>query len=288
MMQLINLETHDHYGIDLSNVLQEVVKVNTAAKQSTAIKQMTTRLAKLFAVQGVAFLKHFDTFKNRFTESVTSDELGNAFDLSTANDQMQAVIQEFVEKGLTYGANDIIGQFDAEKVFSLDNPRAVAYTKDYAANTVTGINETSKATLRRVLERGVDNGWSYDRVVHNIKETFNTFSTSRARLIAVTEMGNAYQEGNMIVARDLQSAGLTMEKRWLTVGDDAVDPDCNANADEGWIPVDQTFSSGADRPLAHPRCRCVLQFQRVTTIVEHKKGKRNAKTITATEDKKTS
>lgn len=248
-----------------TEILDQLSETLSSKLQATAIKNMTTRLAKIFAVHSVAFLKHFATFEARFTESLSNDELDSTFDFSAINDQMIALIQEFVEKGLTYGASALIKQFDIDTVFSLENPRAVAYTENYAATTVKGINETSKAELRNVLARGVDNGWSYERVARAIRDVFNIFSSTRAHLIAVTEIGNAYQEGNMIVARDLQASGLTVEKHWLSVGDDRVDPDCQANDDEGWLPVTDAFSSGNQRPLAHPRCRCVLQFRRAKT-----------------------
>src|SRR5258706_7911150 len=243
-------------------MLDIFVEAYAGKNTAKAIQQMSTRLAKIFAVHSVAFQKQFAAFQDRFTESVSNDELDSAFDFSALDDQMIALIQEFVERGLTYGAQALIAQFDVDTVFSLANPRAVAYTENYATTMVKGLNETSKATLRDVLARGVDNGWSYDRVARAMRDVFNTFSSTRAKLIAVTEMGNAYQEGNLIVARDLADSGLTIEKHWLTVGDDRVDPDCSANAKEKWIPVDNAFSSGGQRPLAHPRCRCVLQYRR--------------------------
>lgn len=264
---------------NLFDMLDTFVEAYANKNTRIAIQQMTTRLAKIFAVHGVAFLKHFATFEDRFTESVSNDELDSAFDFSAIDDQLLALINEFIEKGLTYGAQALIAQFDSDIVFSLENPRAVAYTENYAATQVKGINETSKSELRNVLARGVDNGWSYTRLARAIKDTFNTFSSQRAHLIAVTEIGNAYQEGNMIVAHDLQASGLTMEKHWKTVGDDRVDPDCKANDDEGWITVANTFSSGHQRPLAHPRCRCVLQYRRAKKALNTTESINNANTI---------
>ena len=81
-------------------------------------------------------------------------------------------------------------------------------------------------------------------------------------LVAVTEVGNAYEAGTAGTIRQLEQTGLAMEKSWLTVGDDRVDDECAGNEAAGWIPATAAFPSGHDRPLAHPACRCTLLFRR--------------------------
>ena len=85
---------------------------------------------------------------------------------------------------------------------------------------------------------------------------------SRAELISITEAGMAYESGSSIVVRDLQDAGLRMEKSWLTVGDQRVDPHCAANQAQGWIAFDEAFSDGSMQPLSHPACRCTALYRR--------------------------
>ena len=41
--------------------------------------------------------------------------------------------------------------------------------------------------------------------------------------------------------------------------DDLVEEVCEGNADDGPIAVGETFSSGDERPPAHPNCRCWLE-----------------------------
>lgn len=48
------------------------------------------------------------------------------------------------------------------------------------------------------------------------------------------------------------------EKRWITMDDDKVCEDCLSNSQDGWISVDDTFSTGDDAPPAHPNCRCSM------------------------------
>jgi len=72
---------------------------------------------------------------------------------------------------------------------------------------------------------------------------------------------DAWLERGLKQSRGLQSAGLPMEKSWLTCGDDTVCEICNGNAEAGWIPLDEPFPSGHMRPLAHDGCRCDLLIQ---------------------------
>ena len=90
---------------------------------------------------------------------------------------------------------------------------------------------------------------------------------SRAHLIAVTESGAAYEQGNRAMADQLAAAGLQMEKSWLDVGDSRVTDGCQANAAAGWIPVADTFPAGADQPPLHPACRCTALYQRVPSAM---------------------
>lgn len=246
----------------ISNLIEALTKATVKKMLTKNITQMTARIARGFAIHSAAYQKALATFETQFKESITDADLDSIFDLSNDAQRLIDLINLFVEKGLTLGATALIAQFEADIVFNLDNPRAVAYIGNHGASVVAGIDDESKSQLRTILASATENGRSYNWLARAIRQKFNDFSTKRAKLIAVTELGNAYQEGNMIVARDLLALGLPMQKRWLTVGDERVDPDCQANADQEWIAVDEAFSSGADRPLAHPRCRCVLQFRR--------------------------
>lgn len=155
--------------------------------------------------------------------------------------------------------------------FDLKNPRAVAYLEAHGAELVKGIDETTRDYIRTVLIEGTSKGWSYNEMARRISERYKEFAVgrpqlhidSRAHMIAVTEVGNAYAEGNLQVAQGLAAAGLKMEKAWHTVGDSRVEAICLGNEAEGWIPLEQTFSSGHMRPLAHPACRCAMMTQRV-------------------------
>lgn len=65
-----------------------------------------------------------------------------------------------------------------------------------------------------------------------------------------------------VAAGARQTISVTLyEKLWLTSGDPC--DVCDENSIEGWIPMDEPFSSGDWEPLAHPNCRCSLETRRV-------------------------
>lgn len=175
-------------------------------------------------------------------------------------------IDAAVQTALWQGAASMIADGGMNIRFDLKNPRAVKYLNQYGAQQVTKINDTTRDFLQTILKQSADEGWSYDRTAEAISERFNEFAIgkpqahidSRAHLIAVTETGNAILEGQMIVARDLQDAGVEMEKAWSTVGDGKVSDGCRTNEADGWIALDKPFSSGHMRPLRFPGCRCDL------------------------------
>ena len=53
-------------------------------------------------------------------------------------------------------------------------------------------------------------------------------------------------------ANRVEQAGIRFRKKWSTVGDDRVSPECKRNEAAGWIPNDDRFPSGRLRALQHP------------------------------------
>lgn len=171
-------------------------------------------------------------------------------------------IDAVVAKSLEAGALAAIASLKVNLSFKLSNPRAVHYLDKYGAELVKGLNETTKDDLRSLISNAAAEGWSWKRLEEEIGDQFSDYMkrNGRAHLIAMTEIGEAFSEGNFIVAWDLQSAGLNMEKKWDPAGDGCVEI-CKLNADvapenDGWIPLDQQFPSGHFRPLGHPGCWC--------------------------------
>ena len=180
-------------------------------------------------------------------------------------------INEAVQRSLGLGIWREVQNLGISGAFDIAaQPEAMEYLRDYGARLVTNIDETTREYIRTQVSHAMDEGWSYNRTAKAISERYEQFRIgkpqqhiqSRAHLVAVTETGNAYEEGRMSTAQYLKSQGLEMEHYWSNVGDDRVSDGCLANTAVGWIPLDQPFPSGHMRPLRFPGCRCT-QLTRV-------------------------
>jgi SPP1 gp7 family putative phage head morphogenesis protein len=78
-------------------------------------------------------------------------------------------------------------------------------------------------------------------------------SPARADMIARTEVARLVSAGSVSRYR---SSGIT-EVIWVPASNDVCIL-CQANADEGAIPIGDSFTSGAQSPPQHPACRCVV------------------------------
>lgn len=153
---------------------------------------------------------------------------------------------------------------DSSGWVSLPNLRAQSYAKKHAAEAVTSINDTTRKEMARIVSDGVKSGSSYNDIAKNIKSKFEEFAVpmpqkhiaNRAVLVAVTELANAYCEGNNQVGQHLQDSGLQMMKAWQTLDDDRVSDGCRKNEQAGWIPFKDKFPSGDIHPPRFPGCRC--------------------------------
>lgn len=147
---------------------------------------------------------------------------------------------------------------------SLPNLRAQEYAKKHAAEAVTQINDTTRKEIARIVSDGVKSGASYNDIAKEIKNKFKEFAvpmpqkhvSNRAVLVAVTELANAYCEGNAQVGNYLQDNGVKMMKAWQTLEDDRVSDGCKENERVGWIPINKEFPSGHMHPPRFPGCRC--------------------------------
>ncbi len=185
---------------------------------------------------------------------------------------MLAPLVDLNELGLLLGAGALAAALgvEPEKAFSLKNPRAVAYLEQHGAALVTKINEETRAQMKTLVTQAVDEGWSYTRTAKAIKEKFDGFAglkpqhhiRDRATLVAVTEAGQAYEEGSRIVALGLGDSGIPMQKYWRTSGDDRVSQGCIDNQAKGWVEMEALFPSGHARPLRFPGCRCSAKYRR--------------------------
>lgn len=174
---------------------------------------------------------------------------------------IETALIDSVSAGLEAGGTEALRQAAIGLKFDLENPAAVAWIEARGAELVTGVSETTKSILRNIIANGISDGADYNTIAREIADKFDDFAVSRAKTIAVTEMGNAFEAGAELAAEEMQDAGATMEKSWLTAGDAKVEPECLGNAAAGWIPLADDFPGGVSRPLQHPNCRCTALYR---------------------------
>jgi hypothetical protein len=280
----------DELDVAIYDLMEAVRRGANKSKAERLVRPLELAMRKAFRMQGGLFAQKLraqkikfaeareaagDLWQNwatqleqPFSESISeSDWLKIWYEVEQATLKLfEEPIDKAVAAALRFGALAQIAELELGIKFDLKNPRAKAYLDNYGAELVKGVDETTKGYLKTLMTQAADEGWSYKRTAEAIIERFEEFAVgkpqehidSRAHLIAVTEIGNGYAEGNLIVARDLKSAGLNVEKAWSTVGDDKVSDGCQQNEADGWIDVDDVFSSGDQRPLRFPGCRCDL------------------------------
>lgn len=275
----------DQYLDAVIEFLEAVRRSGRLKKREQISRRLELALRKAFREQGRQFVRGLSRFRNRFTEAAQIHSMWGseitALDESIPPTEWMYVwhlvarktaglfdkpIQTAAESALTQGAKDVIADLGLGISFDLKNSRAVTYLEQYGARQVANINETTRDYIQTIMVQAANEGWSYERTAEALTDRFAEFAVgkpqahidSRAHLIAVTEAGNANLEGQMIVARDLQEAGITMEKAWSTVGDSKVTDGCRANEEAGFIAIDKPFPSGHQRPLRFPGCRCDL------------------------------
>jgi uncharacterized protein with gpF-like domain len=82
-------------------------------------------------------------------------------------------------------------------------------------NLVNGITSTTKETIRKVLIKGMQEGWSITQMMTELEKS--GINAYRAELIARTETTRAANQGALLGA---VSTGLQTEKEWIAITDD--------------------------------------------------------------------
>ena len=264
----------------LNRIFSRIISTMSRNKKdnllAAAQSKLQKEIAKIFIKQGKLFIEQFDVFQIRFKETITGDELNRLFSNVEAvtNASFVNPLNTAYQTSLFQGANEISTLLGEDIIsFNLSNQRANDWMLDNGAKMITKINETTRFQIKTVVRNGVKDGLSYDKIAEKITKRYKEFAIgkpqlhirSRAHLVAVTETGNAYEAGAREGAKQANDAGLTMEKKWSTTGDNRVSELCLVNEDESWIGLDQVFASGHDRPLRFPGCRCAALYRRRKT-----------------------
>lgn len=169
--------------------------------------------------------------------------------LKQAQPALEDVADDMGEQVLTQ-----IGIASESDWFGQVNSNAVDYAESRSAELVTDIDEATRNMLRGIIADGIEQGKSRDDILAEI-ESSNAFSESRAQLIADTEIRMANGQGRLAGWRAARDAGVRLKKGWV-LGDNSCE-ECQQNADDGWIDLDENFSgTDTDTDPGHVKCDC--------------------------------
>lgn len=242
------------------------------------VRDYTEGLAALWQAQGALFVARIEPFRGRFHEahSPIGDIWLNLWDEVRAEtdpafaEELNGASVDAMESG---GEAAIAGLGLAVR-FDIESQRVLDYLAKNAGEHIKNIDATTRETIRRIIEQAAKENLGYGELARRITAAFEYFGIgatqrhidSRAHLVAVTELGNAYEEAGMIAGRQLKDSGFPMEKHWDTIGDDRVSDGCRTNQGAGWIEIDALWPStegtyDRQRPLRFPGCRCGQRIQ---------------------------
>jgi len=123
------------------------------------------------------------------------------------------------------------------------------YLKSNGFTKLTGeIDKTTVDRIATAIADAYEEGADFDATVKAVRAEFADMTANRAKMIATTELNDAFNSSIVHFGRE---AGATMKSWEIEPGACIV---CVGNALAGEIPLEDLFPSGDDQPTAHPNC----------------------------------
>jgi len=204
-------------------------------------------------------------------------EIADALEMGDA-ELLVTLLDEVTTTAVRDGVEQTLGKMglpDTNELFDRVDDYAVRWAEERSAELVgkrwidgelednpnarMRIDETTRLMLRQTIADGLMDGFTMEEIAATLNDLF-PFSEERAELIAATEINRAHSEGALKAAKDARDdLGIQSTKAWIVA--DTPCPICDANHEQGWIPLDDPFQSGDDASPAHPSCRCAIVFK---------------------------
>ena len=129
--------------------------------------------------------------------------------------------------------------------------QAINYANKHSAQLVTRMDEETKSRLAKVIGDAIENKRGIPGLARDIRREFDDMTKFRSQLIARTETADSLSEAFMDRSKAM---GVTGKEVVTAPEGDYPCEICQANADEGTVPIDHIFPSGHTRPPFHPAC----------------------------------
>ncbi len=231
--------------------------------RDTLLKRATRRIEKLartrFRSQRKALLASHALSTISAREADATDEEKRKTDITTAISAVilhqpvtavdSMVYATAIRQAIDAGASGVAQTLDVAQ--GSTESFIAEYLKDSGFSQLTGdIDKTTVDRLATAIADAYEYGADFDGTVAAIKSEFVDMTATRAKMIAQTELNDAYNQSILHFGKE---AGAEF-KYWET--DLAPCPICIENSLEGRIPIEDSFPSGDDAAPAHPNCLC--------------------------------
>ncbi len=228
--------------------------------------------------------KNFKDMWNEISDFLLSQENQKAFETKNLQSWIKNIIDKFhtIINNLIYTVQDKnILKWFAEEQKIADNsnlavlrnevsPKVYMYLdKNKIINWTywpKSIKSTTRENINTVISNWTRDGKSYWQIAKDIiwQIGSGTLSKSRAEMIAVNQLANAYEFSRRETITVIEDKyPVQYQKQWSTVNDARVTPLCSNNQNQWWISKWQSFASWdfiAPR-VWNPRCRCRINYR---------------------------
>lgn len=226
--------------------------------------RMEKKISKFFKEQGRRFIRAYKENKDnkiKLTDEEMkrlADEMVNNITDWTKEEQLLhgLLFIEWVDaakKGIEISNELFSLGLDEKKINIIMNDELIAHLKEYGAEQVTKITNTTKTNLRNTLVEGMKKGESNKELAKRIQSIMGNASDYRANLIAKTEVHNTIMDANY---KAFESAGVKKVK-WLTSQDERV-REAHSSCNGVIVKLGELFPNGLISPKGEIGCRCIL------------------------------
>lgn len=254
---------------EIINLVEADIPANPRSRSNERLAaRLQKYLAEYFKNLQEAF--PYDQLERLYTAHVKESvgtETGDILDplLASFEDDLKFRLNGFTATAYLKGSAEMItfGQTMRGIPIAYEGPpiaQAVSYAEEHCAQLVTQMTSETKRRLAKVISDGIKDKRGIPRLARDIRSEFRDMRRYRSVMIARTETCDALEQAFMDRARQMNIEG----KEWVTFDPCEI---CADNGAEGVVPIEHMFSSGHQRPPAHPNCRCALAPARLAGMV---------------------
>lgn len=157
----------------------------------------------------------------------------------------------YVDVVLSFGVWTM-SNLTTSKTFDVKTTKISAYINTRADEQAQLVNDHTYEQIQSAIDELDGDTVSVDDIAGAVNDYFDNNSDNRSNLWGMYEVASAAGFATLSAGEQAEMLG----KYWI--GGEC--PICADNAGEGVIPIDESFDSGDDAPLAHFGCNCDIGF----------------------------